>query len=196
MMVAKRFACVALAQIVIAGTVMADDIDPYQGAFSVLEASAEAKYGMSKFACLTTFTIQQRDGSYVAYSIDTKAAESGMVVFRPFEIGSCTYTAATKMERCKVSKSSWGLPEAFVEHGAEVNGVHHLRQVFLSNPSVLYEFNAYRCAFDEQRITGALSDKFLEFSSADEMYAAMYRWLPSHPRFARKIAKALGITSQ
>lgn len=188
---AARLVCTLLILAVTAGAALADEAYPFAGVFSFLEAKAEKNYGMDKFTCLASFQIQRSDGSYTAYHIDSNAIGKG-VMFHPYEIGQCSYAAATNMERCKVTKSNWGESEYFVQHKDSKDGVMLIDQVSFKNPLQMTEQAVRKCPFDAAKIAPFLSEQFSDYS-ADDLGWTLYRWLPFNPDLGPKIAKALGI---
>ena len=167
---------------------------PFAGVFSFLDAAAEKRYEMDKFPCLASFSIQHSDGSYTAYHIDSNEFGKG-VKFLPYEVGACVYTAATNMERCKVTKGLFGESEYFVQHKPEKDGAMMVDQVSLNNPSQMSEMAVRKCPFDEAKIAPFLSQDFSTYSG-DDFSWTMYRWLNFNPDLGPKIAKALGIAAQ
>ena len=190
----SKFAYALVLLATAAGLAWADEPYPFAGVFSQLEAKPEADYGMTKFTCLASFTIQRSDGSYTAYHIDSATVGSGKIMFHPYESGSCSYTAVTNMEHCKVSKSNWGESEYFIQHAGQKDGAMRLNQVNFKTPNHLSEIAMRKCPFDEAHIMPFLSEEFLNYSDDDFSWTIL-RWLPFNPGLGPKIAKALGLAA-
>lgn len=166
---------------------------PYVGVYSVLEAKSEAHFGMDKFLCLASINVQREDGSYTSYHVDmAKLGKDGTVRFHPYEEGTCTYTAATKTERCRVLRSNWGEYEYIIEHKGEIDGAHRYSNVSLKDPSKVYDMAMRKCPFPEQRIAPHLSGEWLDYSD-DDIGWVIYRYLPFNPDLGDKAAANLGI---
>lgn len=189
-----RIALSGLLVVLAAEAAQAADPYPFAGVFSFLESQSEKRYTMDKFTCLASFSIQHGDGSYTAYHIDSNAIGKG-VKFLPYEIGACAYTAATNMERCKVSKSLWGESEYFVQHKPDRDGAMMVDQINFKNPSQITEMAVRKCPFDEAKIAPFLSTELSTYSD-DDFSWTMYRWLDFNPDLGPKIAKALGLAPQ
>ena len=68
---------------------------PFAGVYSILRADFEKHYEMTKFRCLTSFSVQRGDGSYTGYHADTGDVSTGKISFHPYETGVCEYKAAS-----------------------------------------------------------------------------------------------------
>ena len=172
----------------------AADPYPYVGVYSILSADFEKNYGMTKYLCLASLTVQRADGSYTAYHINMqKLGVEGIAQFHPYETGTCEYSAAKKTEDCKVQKSNWGQYRYFIEHRGEADGAEVQAVVDMRNPGTLTISNMRKCPFDETRIKPHLSEEWLNYSD-DDISWVFYRYLPFNPDLAAKAAKNLGLT--
>lgn len=172
---------------------LAGEVNPYAGVFSVLEAESEKHYGMIKFLCLATFSIQHSDGSYTSYHIDTQTIGEGKVTFHPYEVGICDFESAKNMERCKVQKSNWGEHEYLINHQGEADGAFVQAVVDLRNPGAITVSNMRKCPFDEAQIKPFLSDEWQNLSDDDFSWVT-YRHFPFNPDQAGQVSKILGLT--
>jgi hypothetical protein len=190
----SRIGCALALLAGLSGNARADDPYPFAGVFSFLDAALERHYGMDKFICLASFSIQRGDGSYTAYHIAEPSVAQDKPTFHPYEIGTCSYDAAKHMETCRVSRSDWGEYSYFVEHVGEADGVIRVNQVSLKNPGQMNSLAVRKCPFTEEQITPFLSEDFLNYSD-DNFGWVMLRWLPFNPDLGPKIARALGIAA-
>lgn len=190
-MVIRIAAALALACVAAAPAAAAEP-HPFTGVFSILRADFEKHYEMTKFLCLTSFSVQNDDGSYTGYHADTGHLKQGKISFHPYETGVCTYTAASRTEHCKVTKSNWGEYVYYIEHRGEADGAHVQASVDMRNPSQATVSNVRRCPFDAAQIKPFLSQEWLHISD-DDMDWLVYRQLPFNPDQAKQIRKLVGI---
>jgi hypothetical protein len=189
---AHRQAGVLALVLAAAGPVHAAELYPFAGVFSVLEATAEEHYEMTKFTCLASLSVQRADGTYTAYHLDTAAIGKSKVLFHPYETGACEYSSAKKTEHCKTVKSNWGIYDYYIEHRGEKDGAFVQATVDMRNPTAVTVSNMRKCPFDEAHIRPFLSEEWQNLSDEDLNWV-LYRHFPFNPDQAKQVAKTLGL---